>query len=96
MPVAGIEMEDEVMGGGGVTSLPFDCPAGKGVVVPFTHFRADRRFHSGQKNGGNGALSGNGDDDEADYFGSVECPSVTGFHAPIRTDDIFMLWGRNK
>ena len=43
------------MGGGGV--LPFDCPNGKGVVVPFTHFRTDRRFQnslSSEKNGNAG------------------------------------------
>ena len=46
---------------------------------------------------GNVSAAGSGYQDGGDdYFGSVECPSVTGFHPPIRTDDTVLLWGRNK
>ena len=43
-------------------------------------------------NGGGGG----GGDPEKEFFGNVDCPAVTGFHAPIRTDDVFKLLGRNR
>ena len=92
--VAGIEMEDEVPGGFSGGRL-FECPPSKGILLPFTHFRADRRFYGGGASDGD-VNSNNNNGEDGEYFGSVECPSVTGFHPPIRTDDIFMLWGRNK
>ena len=45
--MAGIEMEEELQGGLNGwhqgTEL-FECPEGKGVFLPFTHFQPDRRF----------------------------------------------------
>ena len=45
--IAGIEMEEEFEGGLNGwhqgTEL-FECPEGKGIFLPFTHFQPDRRF----------------------------------------------------
>jgi len=83
----GIELEDEVPGGGAGQykgrSL-FSCPLGKGVFVPATHIRPDPRFSESLK----GAIQD---------FGSMDCPVLPGVFSPhAAVAEVEKVAGRNR
>jgi len=81
---AGVELESEVKGGHAGTvggRRLFNCPPGKGVMVPMTHLMADPRFAESLP--------------VLQDFGGMECPVIPGLHPPHRGTAKDMH-GRNK
>ena len=81
---AGVELESEVKGGHAGTvggRRLFNCPPGKGVMVPMTHLIADPRFAESLP--------------VLQDFGGMECPVIPGLHPPHRGTAKDMH-GRNK
>lgn len=61
----------------------FDCPDLKAVFVPFNQFALDERFSNGER-------------DEVQDFGGMDCPIVPGYHNPIKVTDIRQVCGQSK
>lgn len=86
--VAGIEMEEECPGGNdGVWNgiRYFDCAPGRGYFIKLSQCKKDSRFSSVQERR------------KSALFGSIDCPTVTGYVPPLTTpDDLQALCGKNR
>ena len=80
--------EEEIVGGtnGWYNGAKvFECGPQKGVVVPITHVKLDKRFQADGKS-----------DDDSQNFGDINYPPVQGNVAPVKVKDIREIIGKNN